>query len=380
MTNARILTIYRPPSLNNIDGANPETAYAAALSVPIVSGEITMSAFGADWSQAASLNDAIGAQPALLVENFSTTSGRLVTNTNGGAAHPAFALVDYWQVNGKTTTGAQKLGACLFLTNGDWGAGAKGGRFTIQVADATGTDRNAVTFVDDHFRVYGNNGLSYGIIDGQNGGEAYFWIGGDLTGGQTTTSKIKLSSSAAAAAETEIVQYPTINGACQFIHRGTGALQFVNSNNAPFDWYVNGAQKFYCNADTLTSIVPIIAPALELTGSAPLLKLTEPDGGIDAKYTWLYSDGGFTYIAFLNDAGSFTGKNIRFSRTGSVSPSLYSVATLPIGQTGDMIYVTNMRVLTSGGALQGAGAGTGGLATHNGTNWQVAGTNITAQA
>jgi hypothetical protein len=66
---------------------------------------------------------------------------------------------------------------------------------------------------------------------------------------------------------------------------------------------------------------------------------------------------------------------------GSIRPGQYTVATLPAaGTAGRIAYVSNMRVLTAGGTLQGAGAGTGGVASDNGTNWQVAGTAITAQA
>lgn len=58
----------------------------------------------------------------------------------------------------------------------------------------------------------------------------------------------------------------------------------------------------------------------------------------------------------------------------------YTVAGLPAGVAGDTAYATNCRVFNGAGAQEGAGAGTGGIASHNGTAWKIAGTNITAVA
>ena len=58
----------------------------------------------------------------------------------------------------------------------------------------------------------------------------------------------------------------------------------------------------------------------------------------------------------------------------------YTVSTLPVGHVGMQCYATNARAWTSAGAIQGSGAGTGSLVTHNGTLWQLDGTNITAVA
>jgi hypothetical protein len=55
--------------------------------------------------------------------------------------------------------------------------------------------------------------------------------------------------------------------------------------------------------------------------------------------------------------------------------AVYTVATLPAAATGDTAFASNVRV--SG---EGAGAGTGGIVSYNGTNWKVAGTNTTAVA
>lgn len=66
---------------------------------------------------------------------------------------------------------------------------------------------------------------------------------------------------------------------------------------------------------------------------------------------------------------------IQVTSVGLKLPS-YTVATLPVAPgTGVCAFATNVRV--SG---EGAGVGTGGIVSHNGTAWKVAGTNVTAAA
>lgn len=58
----------------------------------------------------------------------------------------------------------------------------------------------------------------------------------------------------------------------------------------------------------------------------------------------------------------------------------YTVAGLPVGNTGDTVYATNCRVFNGTGTQEGAAAGTGGIVSYNGTAWKIAGTNVTAVA
>nr|WP_295470266.1 hypothetical protein [Mesorhizobium sp.] len=59
----------------------------------------------------------------------------------------------------------------------------------------------------------------------------------------------------------------------------------------------------------------------------------------------------------------------------------YTVAALPTpGTAGRMAWASNCRVFNGAGTQEGAAAGTGGLVTDNGTNWKIAGTNVTAVA
>jgi hypothetical protein len=58
----------------------------------------------------------------------------------------------------------------------------------------------------------------------------------------------------------------------------------------------------------------------------------------------------------------------------------FTVAGLPSGVTGRTVFCSNCRMLQSGGTVEGAGSGTGGYVTYNGTAWKVAGTNVTASS
>lgn len=59
----------------------------------------------------------------------------------------------------------------------------------------------------------------------------------------------------------------------------------------------------------------------------------------------------------------------------------YTVATLPTpGTAGRVAWASNCRVFNGAGTQEGAGVGTGGLVTDNGTAWKIAGTNVTAVA
>lgn len=68
-----------------------------------------------------------------------------------------------------------------------------------------------------------------------------------------------------------------------------------------------------------------------------------------------------------------------FGVYGAIQIGSFTVATLPSAVNGRQVYCSNMRVFNGAGTLEGAGAGTGGMATYNGA-WKIAGTNITASA
>ena len=69
-----------------------------------------------------------------------------------------------------------------------------------------------------------------------------------------------------------------------------------------------------------------------------------------------------------------------FVKIASV-PQVYTVAALPAkAKVGDLAYASDCRVFNGAGTREGAGAGTGGLVTYNGSHWTVSGTNAVAAA
>lgn len=64
----------------------------------------------------------------------------------------------------------------------------------------------------------------------------------------------------------------------------------------------------------------------------------------------------------------------------SFKPASFTVAALPAGAAGKTVFCSNVRVFNGAGTQEGAGVGTGGLVTHNGTAYKIEGTNVTAVA
>lgn len=65
---------------------------------------------------------------------------------------------------------------------------------------------------------------------------------------------------------------------------------------------------------------------------------------------------------------------------GGVKPGSFTVGTLPTGATGLTVFASNCRMFNGTGTQEGAGVGTGGIVSYNGTAWKIAGTNVTAVA
>jgi len=65
----------------------------------------------------------------------------------------------------------------------------------------------------------------------------------------------------------------------------------------------------------------------------------------------------------------------------AIQPPKYTVSELPpTARVGDQTYATDLCVFNGAGTQETTGNGTGGLVTYNGTNWVIAGTNVTASA
>lgn len=107
------------------------------------------------------------------------------------------------------------------------------------------------------------------------------------------------------------------------------------------------------------------------------------------------TDGGGTLVALLIDkaAGDITlsgSINTTALKVGGVdaidtnrlfNARSYTVGTLPTpGTGGRLAWASNCRVFNGAGVQEGSGAGTGGLVNDNGTDWKIAGTNVSAVA
>lgn len=64
----------------------------------------------------------------------------------------------------------------------------------------------------------------------------------------------------------------------------------------------------------------------------------------------------------------------------ALTPASYTVGTLPSGAAGKTVFCSNVRVFNGTGTQEGAGVGTGGIVSYNGTAWKIEGTNVTAVA
>jgi len=76
-----------------------------------------------------------------------------------------------------------------------------------------------------------------------------------------------------------------------------------------------------------------------------------------------------------------TGAFTTLAASTSINLPVYTVAGLPAaGTMGRKAYASNLRVFNGAGTQEGAGLGTGGEVTDNGTAWKITGTNVTAVA
>lgn len=111
------------------------------------------------------------------------------------------------------------------------------------------------------------------------------------------------------------------------------------------------------------------------TGARLDFQMTPNGSGSRATAMSLHGSGGLG-IGSATDPG--TGG---LKLAGGLFLGSFTVATLPTGvAAGNTAFATNCRVFNGVGTQEGAGAGTGGLVTYNGSAWKIAGTNITAVA
>ena len=167
------------------------------------------------------------------------------------------------------------------------------------------------------------------------------------------------------------------------------------------------SEKVAKSGDTMTGSLTISGGGLDLTGNvssnAATFLYSYQGGSYGTVRAGIQFDGtnqtvnfytASTYRGQVSSAGDMTISGIgRFDGGISVAGNTmidanrlhymrsYTVATLPTaGTAGRVAYASNCRVFNGAGVMEGAGAGSGGLVTDNGTAWKVAGTNVTATA
>lgn len=137
------------------------------------------------------------------------------------------------------------------------------------------------------------------------------------------------------------------------------------------------------SAGTMTSKVSITSSAMSpSTSDATALGTTAKmwsDLFLASGAVINFNNGDVTATHAAN-ALAFAGASSGYTFDAKTKIGTYTVATLPAGVAGDMAFATDCRVFNGAGVQEGAGAGTGGLVTHNGTAWKIAGTNVTAVA
>ena len=103
---------------------------------------------------------------------------------------------------------------------------------------------------------------------------------------------------------------------------------------------------------------------------------TSPTGSVTpVQRVSIFQDGG----VLVGPGTSSPGAGV-FSVTNQIQFGSFTVSTLPTGAAGQTVFCSNCRVFNGAGTQEGAGVGTGGLVSYNGTAWKIVGTNITAVA
>jgi len=113
-------------------------------------------------------------------------------------------------------------------------------------------------------------------------------------------------------------------------------------------------------------------------GSMPmrLALLTSPSGSATpVQRVSIFSNGGVVVGSGTTSPGAGV-----LSVTNQIQFGSFTVSTLPTGAAGQTVFCSNCRVFNGAGTQEGAGVGTGGLVSYNGTAWKIVGTNITAVA
>ncbi len=167
-----------------------------------------------------------------------------------------------------------------------------------------------------------------------------------------------------------------------------GTVTTIDINGGTIDGTAIGGATPAAGAFTTISATGDISQ----TKATPTFTQTDTGSGsvnfIQSNATLLFSVDGANAVAssavqFNVDGAarmSVNATSLRMLNGITLRFATYTVASLPAGSTGDTVFASNCRVFNGAGTQEGAGLGTGGLVTYNGTAWKIAGTNVTAVA
>ena len=201
-----------------------------------------------------------------------------------------------------------------------------------------------------------------------------FLVGTDLGIRSTSPAADTVGIDATNAAQSAFKALKLSGSTVDLAPSGTSKLQ-ANSTGVAL------SAKLGINGAPLTNAIQWLTAAdrgVRCTDNGSATKIDATNAAQNAFQPLIIS--GSTLDLYAGGAQNLTCATARTTMALPIKLKSYTVATLPSGQAGDTAYASDLRVFDVVGTQESAGAGTGGVVCHNGSNWKVAGTNVTAVA
>lgn len=341
--------------------------------------------------------------------NTGTTNRLTVTNGDGVSGNPTYDISTSYAGQATITT----LGA---IATGVWQGTKVGLAYGGTNADlsATGGTSQVLKQTSAGAAVTVAQLAASDLSDGNSGTGAIAHVGSPtfttqitdplVIGGTGTTSALTLrSTSGVGAAGADIIFQVGNNGATEGMRLNNAGVLGIGVNPST-SWdsnyklaQFNTGTAIGSNGVALTVFQNVLydganfkyissaAAGLQIISGGQFFWYTIPSGtaGNNATITEAarISNSGGLSVGTGTDAGiGAILASTSISAATYLKAGSYTVAGLPAGVTGAIVYCSNLRVFNGAGTQEGAGVGTGGHVTYNGTAWKISGTNVTAVA